>query len=91
VLNTGLRKALRGNRGIFQLSVDDVLKSGTMSSYFGALTEEAFDLKSHVLYHGEASKFRFFRLSYSRSFGSSPGRKGARPADVEEERERIGK
>lgn len=88
VLNAGIRKSLAGNRGTFQLTVSDLLRTNVISSYFGALTREAFDLTTHVRYHNESSDYLLIQLSFTRSFGS-----GTRTQRVSEstqsERDRI--
>jgi len=73
VLNAGIKKAFKGNGGTIQLSLLDVLQTGTVTSYFGALTTEAFDLKSHVDFHPESSKYLIFKVSYTKAFGSANG------------------
>jgi len=89
VLNAGFKKSFKNNAGSLQLSVDDVLKSGAQNSYFGSLTEEAFNLKSHVVYHSEASKYRIFRLSYTKSFGHDAKAERATTSHIQDEKERI--
>ena len=89
VINAGIKQVLRNNGGSIQLSVADVFKTGAASSYFGKLTEEAFDLKSHVVYHPESSKYQLIKLSYSRSFGGTASSSKKRPVAAEE-KERIG-
>lgn len=89
VLNAGIRQVFKNNQGSLQLSVADVLKTGAISSYFGTLTEEAFDLKSHVIYHPESSKYTLIKMSYSRSFGGTATSRIKNPG-TEEENKRIG-
>lgn len=89
VLNAGIKKDLKNDRGSFQLAVSDPLRTNVISSYFGALTQEAFDLKTHVDFHTESGKYLFIKLSYSRSFGSLPTagqRKGDNGSPGENER-----
>jgi len=71
VLNAGIRKTLKKDGGTFQVSFVDVLQTGTITSYFGALTAEAFELKSHVDFHPESSKYLIVKMSYTKSFGSA--------------------
>jgi len=90
VLNAGIKKAFKGNGGTIQLSLLDMLQTGTVTSYFGALTAEAFDLNSHVDFHPESSKYLIFKLSYKRAFGSATGSTSKRKLkNASDEIERI--
>jgi outer membrane receptor protein involved in Fe transport len=89
VLNAGIKKELKNNGGSFQLAVSDPLRTNAISSYFGSLTQEAFDLKTHVNFHTESSKYLLIKLSYSRSFGSTRSAV-QRDKGSSEESERIG-
>lgn len=71
VLNAGIKKELKNNRGSIQLSVSDLLKSMHVDLYFGHLTEEAFSTKNMVGYNGESQKSRIVKLSYVKSFGET--------------------
>jgi hypothetical protein len=82
-LNAGIKKELGNNRGSFQASVTDVLRTLRTHSYNGAVTTEAFDIKSHVRYSAESRKFPIIRISYSRSFGAASP-KNQRKRDVDE-------
>lgn len=70
-VNLGFKKELANNKGTLGLAITDVFISMRVTSYFGALTQEAFDLKSQVLGRNESSVFPVIKLSYTRSFGSS--------------------
>ncbi|SHN21254.1 TonB-dependent receptor domain-containing protein [Mucilaginibacter sp. OK098] len=90
VLNAGIKKILKNNGGIVQLAVADLLSSNVISSYFGSLTQEAFNLKSHVVFHTESGKYPLIRLSYSRSFGgTSSTSSGNNKSGIEDENNRI--
>ena len=88
VLNAGIRKTLSGNTGSIQFSVDDILKTGAMSSHFGALITEALNLQTHVIHQGEAARYRIFRISYTHSFGSGTSKPNTET--LQEERKRLG-
>jgi iron complex outermembrane receptor protein len=87
-LNAGIKKELGNNRGSFQASVTDVLSTLRTHSYNGAVTTEAFEIKSHVRYSAESRKFPIIRLSWSRSFGVASKNQRKRDA-VPDEAERI--
>jgi hypothetical protein len=92
MLNAGVKKELKNNRGSFQLSVTDLLKSMRVNGYFGALTEEAFSLKAHFTYRAESANTRIIKLTYSRSFGNTKtAGKKSRGAVSNDERLRIRK
>lgn len=90
MLNAGIRKELQKNMGSLQLTVSDVLKSLSFNSYFGHLTEEAFSVKSHVLYNTESAKARIIKLTYTKSFGNNKVRsQRQRGIGSKDERDRI--
>ncbi|MGZ3872432.1 MAG: TonB-dependent receptor domain-containing protein [Mucilaginibacter sp.] len=88
VFNTGIKKELKNKKGSFQLAISDPLGTNVISRYFGSLTQEAFDLKTHVYFHTESSKYLLFKLSYTRSFGTARST-GRRDKGSPEESERI--
>lgn len=89
-LNMGIKKEFKNNGGTIQLAVTDLLKSVSITSYYGRLTQEALDLKSRVTYNTESSRSPIIKLTYSKSFGSGSAK---RKSDIEpnEEKERIRK
>lgn len=89
VLNAGIKKELKNNGGSFQLVVSDPFRTNVISSYFGSLTQEAFDLKTQVSFHTETSKYLLIRLSYSRTFGLARSNVN-RGKGASDEIERIG-
>jgi outer membrane receptor protein involved in Fe transport len=90
MLTAGIKKELKNNKGSLQLTLSDVLKSMRVTSYFGAITEEAFELKSQVVYGAESANARIIRLTYSRSFGNAKPN-GSRSAVSKDESDRIRK
>lgn len=90
VINAGIKKDF--NRGgTLQLAFTDIFRTGVMTSYFGALTQEAFDLTTHVAYHPESSLYQTVKLTYSHSFGV-PDKLVQRKRNTgsQSERERVG-
>src|SRR5205085_12507244 len=88
VLNAGIKKELNRQHGTLQLSVSDLFRSAVVSSYFGALTKEAFDLTTNVKYHNESSDYLLIKVTYTRSFGS--GNKNQRNnGGLQSERDRV--
>ncbi|HTF19309.1 MAG TPA: outer membrane beta-barrel family protein [Chryseolinea sp.] len=70
VLNAGIKKDFNKG-GTLQLAFTDIFRSGAIKSYFGKLTEEAFDLRTQVAFHPESSIYHTVRLTYSKTFGVS--------------------
>lgn len=91
VLNAGIKKELRNNGGSFQLSVGDLFKSLVISNYFGHLTEEAFSIKSHVVFTAESARSRIVKITYSRSFGNTKVKQQQRSTGSQDEIDRIRK
>lgn len=69
-LNAGIKKELKNDKGTFQLSVSDILRTISISGYHGSLTEEAFSEKNHFIYNTESTRSPIIKLTYTRSFGS---------------------
>lgn len=69
-LNAGIKKELPNNIGSLQLSATDVLGSELYNIRYGALTPEAFDIKSHVIVKTETTRFPIIKLAYTKSFGN---------------------
>lgn len=91
-LNAGLKKELKNNAGTLQLTIQDIFKTVNITSRYGTLTKEAFDVKSHVVFTAESGKAQIIRLTYTRSFGGSKGGAGrAGNAGSKDEQERIRK
>jgi len=91
-LNAGIKKELNRNKGSFQLSVSDFLRTIRINTYYGTLTEEAFSIKNHVYINTESAKFPIFKLTYSRSFGSvNPKSTGKQGNGSSDEQDRIRK
>ncbi|MGC4039025.1 MAG: TonB-dependent receptor [Chitinophagaceae bacterium] len=89
-LSVGIRKDLRGNKGSFQLTVDDILSSEHYFINYGTITEEAYSIRSYVKFFPESARSPIFKLTYSRSFGNSK-RIQKRQASSIEENDRIEK
>jgi iron complex outermembrane receptor protein len=89
-VSMGIKKEFKNNRGTVQLAITDLLKSVSITSYYGSLTREALNLKSRVTYNTESSRSPIIRLTYSKSFGSGSAQ---RSSDIRtsEEKNRIRK
>jgi hypothetical protein len=68
-VNMGIKKELKKNWGIIQLSAADIFRAMQVRIKFGTLTHEAFGTVSNVAVNTESRTFPIIRLSYSRSFG----------------------
>lgn len=91
-LNAGIKKDLKNKGGSFQLSVADLLRTLQINPYYGTLTEEAFSIKNHVQFNTESTRTPIFKLTYSRSFGSTGLKSsGQRNAGSNDEQGRVRK
>jgi iron complex outermembrane recepter protein len=79
-VNGGIKKEFKNDKGTLQLSVSDIFRTMKFTNFFGAITEEAFDVKSHVMINTESSHAQIVKLTYTRSFGAS-GAKSRRSPD----------
>jgi len=90
-LNAGVKKELKNDKGLLQLSVSDFLRIMQIRLHFGSLTKEAFATDSHVVVNTESKFFPIFKLSYSRSFGTGDKTQRSRNAGSLDEQDRIKK
>lgn len=90
MLSAGIKKELKNNRGSFQLAVTDVLKSLRITSHFGFVTEEAFDIRSKVVYRAESAHASIVKVTYFKSFGLTKTNT-SRSRNANDENERIRK
>ncbi|MEL7145188.1 MAG: outer membrane beta-barrel family protein, partial [Bacteroidota bacterium] len=89
-LNLGLKKDLPNNMGSFQFSVSDLLKSINITSGFGSLTREAFDVSSSLDFMAESARARIVKFTYSKSFGGNKVRgKKWRGSGSQDEENRV--
>jgi len=89
-INAGFKKELNHNAGILQLSVTDGLSTIRYNARYGALTEEAFSIKSHVHVVTESAIRPIIKLSWSRSFGSSSPKPQRLPgSETQDEQGRV--
>lgn len=87
-LNMGIKKVFKNNGGTLQLAITDLLRSASITSYYGRLTRESLDLQSHVTYNTESSRSQIIKLTYSKFFGSRLPRQKSLPKN-NEEKDRI--
>ena len=90
-LNAGIKKELKNNHGTFQLAVSDIFRTMQLHTHYGALTEEAFSIKSHVTINTESRRYPIVKLTYSRPFGNAIRDRKPRGSVSNDERERIRK
>ena len=69
VINLGIAKKLKGDKGTFQLSLPDLFKTFSIYTHIGSVTPIAFKIRSESNYKDETAFYRVIRLTYSRSFG----------------------
>jgi iron complex outermembrane recepter protein len=74
-VNGGIKKELKGNGGDLQLSVSDIFRTMKFDNYFGTLTQEAFNVQSHVMINTESSHSQIIKLTYTRPLGSSTAKR----------------
>jgi len=66
------------------------LRTMQINSYFGAVTEEAFNITNHVAFNVESRVFPVIKLTYTKSFGNAV-QNSKRGNESNEERDRIRK
>ncbi|HEX6427158.1 MAG TPA: TonB-dependent receptor [Niastella sp.] len=88
-INGGVKKELSKNKGVLQLTVLDIFKTLRITSYFGTVTEEVFNLRSHVPFSTESTRSPIFKITYTRSFGTGSTKERNKRSGSQDERDRI--
>ncbi len=88
-INGGIKKELRKNKGVLQLTVLDIFKTQRITSYYGTVTEEAFNLKSRVPFNTESARSPIFKITYTRSLGTGNSKERNRRSGSQDERNRV--
>ncbi len=88
IVNLGLAKKLKDDKGIFTLTLPDVLQTMKVHTAIGAMTPLVFDIQTVSDWQDETAQYRVFRISYSRTFGGNFDRKSR---DELEEIRRVGR
>ncbi|MFZ1787188.1 MAG: TonB-dependent receptor [Saprospiraceae bacterium] len=71
VMNVGIAKKLKKDKGTLQLSLPDLLQSYRVSSHMGGMTPIVFNLNTMAVWNSETALYRVIKLTYSRSFGGN--------------------
>lgn len=88
VVNLGIAKKLKDDKGTFQLSFPDLFRSFSVHTHISGMTPIAFNINSRSNWRDETSLYQVFRFTYSRSFGKSSIR-SVNKSSRNEEAERI--
>jgi outer membrane receptor protein involved in Fe transport len=86
VINVGLARQLKNDKGSFTLSFPDVFRTLKVHTYIGDMTGLIFDIDTESDWWDETALYQVFRLSYSRTFGGKVIRKNR---SREEELKRV--
>ncbi|RYU93844.1 outer membrane beta-barrel family protein [Emticicia agri] len=89
VVNLGIAKKLRNDKGTFQLSLPDVFQTTSYYTHIGIMTPIAFHIRSESNFKDETALYRVIKLTYSRSFGKNT--RNISRSNEDEERERVRK
>jgi iron complex outermembrane recepter protein len=75
MLNFGIAKKLKNEKGKFQLAVTDVFKTMNIYTQTAHVTPVVFIKQTNIHYKDESSYNRIFKLTYSRTFGSKTNKR----------------
>ncbi len=89
VVNLGIAKKLKNDKGTFQLSLPDLFQTTSYYTHIGSMTPIAFNIRSVSNFKDETALYRVVKLTYSRSFGRNT--KNISRNNDDEERERVRK
>ncbi|MFN8347070.1 MAG: TonB-dependent receptor [Spirosomataceae bacterium] len=87
VVNLGIAKKLKNDKGTFQLALPDLLRSFSVFTHNGGMTPIAFDINTVSNWRDETVFYRVVKLTYSRTFGKNT--RGVQYEAKDEERERV--
>ncbi|WP_428658328.1 outer membrane beta-barrel protein [Runella sp.] len=71
IMNLGIAKKLKNDKGTIQLSLPDVLKSFSVHTHISGMTPIVFNINTVSNWRDETAFYRVIKLTYSRSFGKS--------------------
>lgn len=86
VVNLGLSKKLKEDKGTLTLSLPDVFRTFKVHTHIGGMTRLIFDIDVVSDWWDETALYQVFRLSYSKTFGGQVARKNR---NREEELKRV--
>lgn len=89
VMNLGIAKKLKNDKGTFQLSLPDLFQTTAYYTHIGSMTPIAFNIRSESNFKDETALYRVIRLTYSRSFGRNT--RNINRNGENEERDRVSK
>ena len=87
VVNLGIAKKLKNDKGTFQLSLPDLLQSFSVHTHNGGMTPIAFDINTVSNWRDETAFYRVIKLTYSRTFGKNT--RNLKYETKDEERDRV--
>lgn len=88
LVNLGLAKKLKGDKGTFSLSLPDVLQTMKVHTDISGMTPLVFDIQTVSDWRDETALYRVFRISFSRTFG---GKMNSKSREELEEIRRVGR
>ncbi len=84
IMNLGIGKKLKKERGSFQLAFPDLFRSFSVHTHISGMTPIAFNINTHTNWRDESSRYRIIKLTYSRTFGKSSISAAKRNKQIEE-------
>ncbi|MEZ4903882.1 MAG: TonB-dependent receptor [Spirosomataceae bacterium] len=87
IMNLGIAKKLKKDKGTLQLSLPDLLQSFSVYTHISGMTPIVFNINTVSNWRDETAFYRIIKLNYSRSFGKP--QKSVKYSTSDEERERV--
>ncbi len=69
IINLGIAKKLKNDKGTLQLSLPDLLQSFSVHTHISGMTPIVFNINTVSNWRDETAFYRVIKLTYSRSFG----------------------
>lgn len=88
VMNLGIGKKLKNDKGNLQIQMPDLLKSMSVHTHISGMTPIVFNINTVSNWRDETALYQVVKLTYSRSFGGSV-KKAASSLEYEE-KSRVG-
>ena len=75
MINLGVGKKLRNDRGSIQLALPDLFQTFRVFTHIGGMTGIVYNINTVSIWRDESARYRVFNLTYTRIFGENGQRK----------------
>lgn len=87
VVNFGLAKKLKNEKGTLQLALPDLFQTFSVHTHISGMTPIVFNINTHATWRDESARYRIVKLTFTRNFGKNT--RSVNYHSDDEERKRI--